>query len=161
MLVKAYITYRIIMPFRKSYHMPCRKLFPPFTLTSPKWTKIKSKNRTGKSVKNCGFSLLNMKISCRHRRIGWLSSLITTCGIHVVNVLPPKGLLTMKPTIRDWLLTRCYTQLVNGRYQYFSSRIVWYFFVYPQQLLCYFLTMPVNTTKTKKLMMRFKVRRRH
>ena len=30
--VKAYLTFPMIMPFRKSYHMPCRKLIPLFTL---------------------------------------------------------------------------------------------------------------------------------
>ena len=89
---KAYITYRTIMPFRNSYHLPCRKLFPPFTLTPPKWTKIKNKKPHVRSVKNCCFSPLNMQISCRRRRNGWLiSSLITNCGIHVANVLAPKG----------------------------------------------------------------------
>ena len=40
---KAYITFPIIMPFRKSYHMPCRKLIPPFTLTP----------RIGERVRGC------------------------------------------------------------------------------------------------------------
>ena len=29
--VKAHLTFPMIMPFRKSYHMPCRKLIPLFT----------------------------------------------------------------------------------------------------------------------------------
>lgn len=51
----------------------------------------KNKKLHVQSVKNCCFSLLNMQISCRRRRIGWLSSLVTTCGIHVANALAPKG----------------------------------------------------------------------
>ena len=36
MIIYLFITFRIIMSFRKSCHMPFRKLMSPFTLTVPK-----------------------------------------------------------------------------------------------------------------------------
>ena len=74
------------------------------------------------SVKNCCFSLLNMQIYFGRRRNGWLSSLITNCGIHVTNVLAPRveyhEAYDSRLAVDSMLLT------VSGRYQYFSSRIV-------------------------------------